>query len=271
MKSGALLAQLDSRAAALTQTEAQANAKSITQQLAAVRADCARYESLLARGAIAQQEYERQASQCRTQEASEEAARARAAEAARVVQDTGIRAPFAGVIGERYASVGDFMQPSSRVVTLLVDNPLRLRLTVPEAAIGYAREGVAVTFQVVGVPNRAFTATIKYIGREIRPLTRDVIDEAVVDNSERLLLPGMFATVDLPTGTAPQPIVPKASIVQTDSGPTVLVVVDGRLQQRAVHIGAAVEESVAVSEGIGKGERVVVRPPPDAVDGALVE
>lgn len=271
VRAGALIAQLDSRSAALTQVEAQANARSIAEQLAAVRAECARVEALLAKSVISQAEYDRQSSQCRTQAASEEAARARAGEAARVLQDTGIRAPFAGVIAERYVSIGDYVQASSKVVTLLVDDPLRLKLTVPEPAIAYAREGVVVTFTVLDLPDRTFSAAIRYVGREVRSLTRDVVDEAIVDNHDGALLPGMFATVLIPTGSALWPTVPKTALVQTDTGPTLFALVDGRLQQRAVHAGVALGDDVAVSEGLKRGDRVVVRPSAETVDGILAE
>jgi len=271
VKAGALVAQLDSRSAASTEVEARANAKSIEEQLTQVKSDCARYEALLAKGAISQQEYDHQASQCRTQAASEEAARARASEAARVLRDTGIRAPFAGVISERNVNVGDYVMPSSHVVTLLVDDPLRLKITVPEPMIAYATEGVVVTFDVLSLPGKKFNATIKYVGREVRATTRDVVDEAIVDNSEHLLLPGMFATVQLPTGAAPTPIVPKTSIVESEAGSTVFVVVDGRLEQRAVHTGVALGDMVAVTEGLKKGEHIVGHPTADTVDGAKVE
>src|SRR5262249_54036595 len=151
----------------LSHAEAQANAKSIAEQLEAVRAECARYEALRKKGAITQQEHDRQASQCVTQASAEEAARARLAEAARVVEDSGIRAPFAGVLGERVVTVGDYVQPSSKVATVLVDDPLRLRLSVPEPAIPYAREGTLVTFKVLSQPGQSFSATIKYVGREV--------------------------------------------------------------------------------------------------------
>jgi len=271
VKAGALLAQLDTRAAAFSQLEAQANVSAVTEQLAAVRMECTRYEELHAKGAITQQEFDRQAAQCRTQASSEEAARARAGEAARVIRDAAIRAPFAGVIGERYVNVGDYVQPSSKVVTLLVDDPLRLRLTVPEPAIAFARQDVNVFFKVVGIPDKTFTAVIKYVGREIRAMTRDVVDEAIVDNHDRLLLPGMFTTVQLPTGTAPQAIVPKSAVLRTDSGPAVFAVVDQHLQQRAVRLGLELDDTIAIPEGVKKGDRVALRPSADMIDGSLVE
>jgi membrane fusion protein (multidrug efflux system) len=271
VKAGALLVQLDTRGALLSHTEAEANAKATADQLTSVRQECERYQALRAKGAITQQEFDRQASQCLTQTSSEAAARARVAEAARVVSDAAIRAPFAGVIGERFVNAGDYVQPSSKVVTLLVDDPLRLLVSVPEPAIPFAKEGTGVTFRTLALPDREFTATIKYLGREVRPATRDVIDEAMVDNHDHLLLPGTFVTVKLPVGNAPQPIVPKSALVNIDDGSTVFAIVDGRVQQRAVRATVEVKDGVAVSDGLKKGDRVVINPPPNLKDGARVQ
>lgn len=271
VKAGALLAQLDARGATLSHAEAEATAKQTADQLAAVRQECERYQALRQKGAITQQEYDRQASQCLTQASSEAAARARVADAARVVADAAIRAPFAGVIGERFVNVGDYVQPSSKVVTLLVDDPLRLRISVPEPGIPYAKEGTVVTFRTLALGDREFTATIKYVGREIRPTTRDMIDEAVVDNKDHLLLPGTFVTVQLPVGDQKLPIIPKNAVVDSDDGTTVYVVANGRLEQRAVQTTVDVGEGIAVAEGLNKDDRVVVNPPKDLKDGSRVE
>jgi RND family efflux transporter MFP subunit len=271
VKAGAVLAQLDARAASITEKEAKANEAVMSEQLAAVRADCARYETLLAKGAITQQEYDRTNSQCRSQASSEEAARARASEAARALGDTSIRAPYAGVIGERFVSVGDYVRPDSKVVTLLAIDTLRLRLSVPERALAAAHEGCVVAFETVSLPGHVYTGTIRYVGREVRETTRDMIDEAVVDNQEGALVPGMFVTAHLPIGEANRPVVPKSALVARDPAQAVFVVAEGRLQERVVETGAAVDESVAVLDGVKKGDRVVVHPTPEMLDGMNVE
>ncbi|HET6337504.1 MAG TPA: efflux RND transporter periplasmic adaptor subunit [Polyangiales bacterium] len=271
VKAGALIAQLDARGATLSHTEAEANAKAIADQLKSVQQECDRYQALRGKGAITQQEFDRQASQCLTQTSSEAAARARVAEAARVVSDAAIRAPFDGVISERFVNVGDYVQPSSKVVTLLDDDPLRLRISVPEPGIPYAKEGTVVKFRTLVMPDRDFAATIKYVGREVRPTTRDVIDEAIVDNKAQLLLPGTFVTVQLPVGTVNLPVVPKNAVVKLDDGQTVFVVVNGRVEQRAVQTTVEVNGGVAAAEGVKKGDRVVVNPPPNLKDGTRVE
>jgi len=257
---GALLAQLDTRTASLSRAEANANAKGASEQLASVRTECARSEELLRKGAISQAEFDRSSAQCRTQSASDEAAQARAAMAAQNISDASIRAPFAGVIAERFAKVGDYVRPDSKIVTLLVDNPLRLRLTIPEPFIGFAKEGTTVTFETVSVPGRVFSGVIKYVGREVRSTTRDVVDEAVIDNRDGALLPGMFVIARIPSGDALLPIVPKGSIVDVDGTTSAFVVVDSRIQQRIVQPGARLGDNVAILDGLKKGDRVVLDP-----------
>jgi membrane fusion protein (multidrug efflux system) len=270
---GAVLAQLDARAAAITETEAKANEAAIAEQLANVLADCKRSEALLAKGAISQVEHDRTSSQCRSQASSEEAARARAAEASRAVGDTSIRAPYAGVIGERFVSVGDYVHPDSKVVTLLATDPLRLRLSVPERAIASAREGSVVSFETAAAPGRVFTGTIRYLGREVRENTRDMVDEAVVENHDGALVPGVFVTAHLTIGEATRPVVPKSALVPAPPAQAVFVVVDGRLQERVVETGPGLTDGdvVAILDGVKKGDRVVLHPTREMLDGMAVE
>ncbi len=268
---GALLAQLDTRSASLSRAEAQANATSASEQLKNARTDCQRYIGLLAKGAITQQEYDKQATSCQTQAASEQAAQVRAAQAGQTISDSSIRAPFSGVIAERFVHVGDYVHPDTRVVTLLVDNPLRLELTVPEANVGSVHPGLAVSFETVGVPGRTFTAIVKYMGGEIREATRDLVVEAVTDNADHALLPGMFVTASLPIGQEMLPVVPANALVSQNDDQSLFAVVDGHLQERIVQVGPKVGDLVAIADGVKKGDQIVVSPPPGAVDGVQTE
>jgi membrane fusion protein, multidrug efflux system len=268
---GALLAQLDARSATLSRAEAEANLSSAAEQLKNVKADCERYVSLLAKGAITQQEYDKQATSCQTQTASEQATRARAAEASQTVADSAIRAPFAGIVAERFVHVGDYVHADTRVVTLLVDDPLRLELTVPEANVQSVHPGLVVSFETVAVPGRSFTATVKFMGGEIREATRDLVVEAVTDNHDHALLPGMFVTAQLPVGEMTLPVVPSSSLVHRGENESAFAVVDGHLEERVVQLGPKVGDLVAIADGIKQGDQVVVSPPPGAADGMQTE
>ncbi|HWO14694.1 MAG TPA: efflux RND transporter periplasmic adaptor subunit, partial [Polyangiaceae bacterium] len=200
VQSGAVLAQLDVRSAAANAAEAQASVASARVQFDAARAECDRYDALVARGAITQQEHEHQTANCKQQLAAIAVTKARATTASLVVGDGTIRAPFAGVVTERWVSVGDYVQAPSKVVTLVVSNPLRLKLTVPERRVAEVKEGALVTFTTTGGAGRTFSGIVKYMSGEVRTTTRDVVVEAMVANDDGALLPGMFVDVSLYAG-----------------------------------------------------------------------
>ena len=268
---GAPIAQLDKRTAVLAAREATANVQSAIEQLSASQKDCDRYQLLLAKGTITQQAYDRAIGQCQMQGASQMAARVRVEQAAQQLADATVRAPFAGKIADRAVHVGDYVRPDSKVVTLLADDPLRLRLTVPENQIFAVKPGLAVRFTSSGIPERSFLATVKFIGGEVREQTRDLVVEAVVDNHDGALLPGMFVSAHLSTGASYLPVVSKQALVAGASAPSVFIIDGDRVRQRMVQLGPPSGELLSVLDGIKPGDRVVLNPSNKLSDGTLVD
>lgn len=268
---GALLAQLDVRVASANAAEAKAAVESAKTQLDVARAECERYDGLVARGAITKQEHDRQTANCKQQLAAMAVSQARVATASIAVGDGTIRAPFGGVITERHINVGDYVQPPSKVVTLVVSNPLRLKMTVPERRISQVKEGALVTFSPAAMPNRTFSGTVKFISGEVREATRDVVIEAIVPNADGALLPGMFVTANLHAGEQPMPVVPKDAIFATGEEQSIFVVDDKRLALRIVKLGVEAGDHVAIEEGAASGELAVLKPTASLSDGAPIE
>lgn len=271
VEKGAVLAQLDIRSAVASVAEARAGVASAKTQLDAARAECERYDVLVARGAITQQEHDRQTASCKQQLAAVAVSQARASSVALVVGDGTIRAPFGGVITERLVSAGDYVQASSKVVTLVVSNPLRLQLTVPERRISEIREGELVTFSPSALPGRTFSGQVKYVSGEVRPNTRDLVVEAIVPNGDGALLPGMFVEASLHVGEREMPVVPKSAVFTTGEEKSLYVVKDKRLELRIVKLGVEAGDGFALEEGAVRGESVVLHPSPSMSDGAAVE
>jgi len=271
VKRGQLIALVDSRTATLVASAAEAQAKVAASQLDEARRECERVQHLLQTGAISQADYDRQTAQCTSQQWSAAAAEAEQASATKALGDTNIRAPFDGVIGERYANVGQYVQPSTRVASIYDPDPLRLELTVPEENVGAISEGLPVGFTVAAFPNQVFTGTVKFISPNIRESTRDLVIEAVVPNADFKLKPGMFAVAKIQLGKHPHPVVPADSIEQDDTGARVFVVVGHQVQERLVQLGERDGDLVAVLDGVQPGEAVVVKPGADVRDGARAE
>jgi RND family efflux transporter MFP subunit len=270
VKPGQVMAKLDTRAASLSAAEARAQVDSTRAQADQASTECARYEQLKAKGAITDLEYQQKITQCRTLPLNVQAASARAALAAQNVGDGQIRAPFAGVVTERFVEVGQYVRQDSRVVTIVSADPLRLQLTVPEAQVASVKEGADVTFAVAAFPERRFVGKVRFVSGALRASTRDLVAEAMVPNAERLLMPGMFADVELVIGTQKLPSVPVAALREQDEQARVFVVTAGRLEERVVAVGARVEGRVAITRGVVDGDQVVVSNPTGLSNGQKV-
>jgi RND family efflux transporter MFP subunit len=271
VKRGQVVAIVDSRGAALAATAAAAQARMAQSQLEEARRDCERVKHLLDTGAISQAEYDRQTSACTSQQWSAAAAEAQQASATKLVGDANIRAPFDGIIGERYINVGQYVQASTRVASVYAPDPLRLELTVPEANVSAVKQDMTVGFTVTAFGDAAFTGRVKFISPNIRESTRDLVVEALVPNPDARLKPGMFSVAKVPLGDRVVPVVPVAAVVRDDAGARVFVVYGKEIQERLVQLGEVQGDAVAVTSGVKVGESVVVQPGPDVRDGARVE
>jgi membrane fusion protein (multidrug efflux system) len=271
VRRGQIIAMLDSRTASLAATAAQAQAKVAQSQLGQARRDCERVKQLLDSGSISQAEYDRQTAQCASQQWSAAAAEAQGQSATKTLGDSSIRAPFDGIVGERYVNVGQYVTPSTRVASIYSPDPLRLELTVPEANVAAIKPDMNVAFTVIAFGDQPFAGQVKYISPNVRETSRDLVVEAVVSNPDGRLKPGMFALARVLVATPPTPVIPSSALVRDETAARAFVVVDRQAQERVVQLGETVGDSVAVITGVRPGESVVVRPPPDMHDGARVD
>lgn len=257
---GQVIAKLDVRAAALSAVDARAQADSARAQEAQARAECTRYEQLKAKGAISDLEYDQKMAQCRTLPLSVEAASARARLAAQNVGDGIIRAPFAGVVTERQIEVGQYVRQDTRVATLVSLDPLRLELAVPESEVSKVKLDAEVRFTVAAFPNQQYRGKIRFVSGALRSTTRDLVVEALVQNPDKTLLPGMFADVELTTGTRKLPSVPRSAMLERDGQAHAFAVVDGRLEERLLSLGPAAGDRASVLKGVVLGDQVALPP-----------
>jgi RND family efflux transporter MFP subunit len=271
VKEGAVLAQLDTSAAALSLLEARVQVKSSQTQEDINQADCARYEQLKAKGAVSALEYDQATAKCKTAPLGLEAAQARQNIAAKNVGDGTIRAPFAGIISERYVDVGEYVQPASKVVSIAQVGELRLELTVPEANLAQLKLGADTSFTVAAYPDKTFHGAVRFIAGSVRATTRDLVAEAVVPNADKLLRPGMFADVALAVGSERLPSVPVGAVFERLDKKRVYVVADGHLQERVLQYGPEQAGRLSVHYGVKAGDKVVVSKLDGLLNGARVE
>ncbi|MGE0863255.1 MAG: efflux RND transporter periplasmic adaptor subunit [Vicinamibacterales bacterium] len=199
------------------------------------------------------------------------AARARVTLAQKALADTTVRAPFAGVVGERFVSIGDYVTRGTRVATVMRVDPLRVELTVPEQYVAAVAAGRAVTFEVDAYPGESFAGQVRYVSPSVAADTRALTLEATVPNTALRLKPGFFATAQIEQATLIPGLLVPATAVRTVSGTArVFVIAGDRVEERVVMVGQPVGDRVEVTSGVSAGERVVASGVDRIVDGVRV-
>lgn len=229
------------------------------------------FDQRSAQKAAAERQYEAARNGAAQQHQSLIAARARVSMAQKALADTVVRAPFAGVVGERFVSIGDYVNRGTRVASVLRIDPLRVQLTVTEQDVSAIVVGRAVTFDVDAYPGQSFTGHVRYVSPAVMADTRALTVEATVPNRDGRLKPGFFATARIERGEQTPRIVVPAAAVRTVSGTTRLFVLDGdRANERVVTVGEVVDGMVEVVTGLSAGERVASSAVDQLRDGSRV-
>jgi membrane fusion protein (multidrug efflux system) len=209
-----------------------------------------RYAALLAQHVVTQQDYDATLGDLNVQKANVDLYEAQ-------IEKTEIRAPFDGVVGLRYVSMGAYVNAATRIATLQRLDKLKVDFAVPEKYSGRIRAGAPITFSVAGGLRR-FDGRIYAIDPRIDAGTRTILLRAVSANSDGSLLPGAFANVQLELEQIHDALlVPAEAVIPGLDEKNVFVVREGSAERRAVEIGARTASEVHILAGIRAGDVVI--------------
>jgi RND family efflux transporter MFP subunit len=186
--------------------------------------------------------------------------RAQLALARQQLGDTTIRAPFAGAITRRQSSLGEFLPVHAPVVTLVRQNPLRVRLGVPERQAARIRQGQAIEIRLEGVTER-FSGRVVRLSPAIDAQNRSLVIEGEIPNPTGKLRPGSFVEGSIVVdSTATGFSVPETAVAGFAGIDRTFVVKDGVLEDRIVKTGRRLAEGrVEIVDGLKEGDQVVAK------------
>jgi membrane fusion protein (multidrug efflux system) len=172
---------------------------------------------------------------------------------------TVVRAPFAGVVGQRLASLGDYVNNSTRLITLQTVNPQRVAFQVPERYADVLKVGQRVLFRVAALSGRDFSGTVDFVDPLVALPGRTITVKALVANPKRDLQAGMFIEARLETAVRPAAVViPEDAVSPMQGSMWVWVAKEGKAERRRVSLGVRTPGYVEILAGIQSGEQVVV-------------
>jgi Cu(I)/Ag(I) efflux system membrane fusion protein len=169
-------------------------------------------------------------------------------------------APRSGVVLERTAVNGMKASPGDVLFRIADLSTIWVLADVPEYALGGVKPGDPTAIRVRSLPGRTFEGRVALIYPQVSKETRTTKVRVEIANPDGVLLPNMYADVEITSGgTSPVVAVPDSALIDTGSRQVVLLDKgDGRFEPRDVKVGARGGGYVEIRNGIAEGDKVVV-------------
>lgn len=269
VKKGQVLFTIDPRPFLAEANRAEAAAGAARAKAELARLELSRAEKLLGEKAIAQREYDERASTLKELDANARAAAAQYATAQINLSYTRVTSPIDGRIGKAEITVGNLIDPSAILTTVVSDDKIYASFDGDESTYlrvgGAARGGrpVAVRIGLASETGFPHEGLLEFVDNKLDNQTGAVRMRAVFANANKLLVPGLFARVQLDgsgKGGAASTILINERAIGTDQSRKFVVVVGAgdKAEYRPVALGPISGGLRVVRSGLKAGEKIVV-------------
>jgi RND family efflux transporter MFP subunit len=279
-------ASLEQARAALEQSLANYEQGKANLELARVTAQ--RWSTLAAEGIVPQQENDQYQAQYQAQVAGVQALeKAIAAQRSNVAAAEAnlagldevqsyrvVKAPFDGLVTLRNVDVGTLVNAGNTLLFRIAQTgTLRTYVNVPQTNANSIRVGQPASLSISTLPRRNFPGTVARTAKSLDPASRTMLVEIRVPNPDGVLLPGMYAQVDLNTPrTNPPLLIPGDSLIVRADGTQVAVVrSDHTVHLQKIQVGRDYGDNLEVISGLQLGDMLIANPGDAVVEGAKVE
>ena len=203
-----------------------------------------------------------------------EVAKASLAESETLLGYATITAPFAGVITQRYVDPGALIQANnagSAIVSLMDFSTVRLQVAVPEIEAAKVTVGQPVRVTTDNLPGRQFDGKVTRFTYALDTTNRTMLAEAILQNQDLALRPGMLVTVKLGIERKEHaPLMPEEALVNERSNTFAYTVADGKAAKQPIKVGFNDGQNVEVLDGLKAGDAIALPGKAKLSDGQSV-
>jgi len=278
VKQGQLLAVVDTPEVDQQLQQSLSNLNTAKANLALAEITKNRYQGLLKKNAVAQQDVDNAVGTYNANKAIVDANQANVKQLQALQSFEKIYAPFDGVITARNTDIGDLINSGSSTTAktdlfhIAQPGKLRVYVNVPEEYSQGVTLGMTADLSLAEFPGRKFQGKLVRTADDINMTTRTLLIEVDVDNPAGTLLTGSYAEVHLAVPTrASTFLLPVNTLLFRSEGLRVGVVQDGKVVLAAVTPGHDFGNQIEVVAGLKAGDQVIVNPPDSLVSGQQVQ
>lgn len=262
VRAGELVARIDSTEYEWRVKREQAALAAAQAQLDMAAKTLENNAQLLAKGFISQIAFDNAQSGLQAARGNRDAAAAALELARKSLADTEIRAPIAGMVAERFAQPGEKLPVDGRIVSLVDLSSIELEAPIPADEIAKVALGARAEFRPEGM-DRTYAGKVVRINPATAAGSRSVFVYIAVEKPDAAIRAGMFAHGRLVLErSAPALVVPFSAVREEAGRASVLAIVDGRLAQMPVTLGArgsaeGLGDAIEVRSGLAPGTQLV--------------
>jgi RND family efflux transporter MFP subunit len=281
VKSGQLLAEIESPEVDQQLAQARADLGTAQANLKLAELTMVRYQNLLKLEAIAKQDVDNAVGAWEADKATVASQMANVKRLEQLVSFEKVFAPFDGVITARNTDIGALVNAGNggaaqELFHLASTDKLRVFVSVPQAYSRSAIPGVTADLTVNEFPGQRFRGKLVRNAESINAATRTLLSEVDLDNPMGRLLPGAFAEVHLKLqAEEPALVLPVTALVFRAEGMQVAVIRPSerggdKVDLVAVTLGRDFGTEIEVTSGITARDSVIVSPPDSLTSGQQV-
>jgi RND family efflux transporter MFP subunit len=223
-----------------------------------------RNKNLLAQNLISKQDYDNAKTALDVTLAQKEAANANYTNAVTQLNYCKIKAPFTGSITKRFFDAGAYVtvsssSPGSNLFMLMDINNLKSLVNIPEKDVPLLNKIIDVNVLADALPGKIFKAKLKKISEAVDLATRTMAVEIDIDNSEKLLKPGMFATIILIFDRKENSLTLPNQVVLKDDGGNYIYLIkpDTTVSKKYIQVGIQYNNKYEILSGVNENDKIV--------------
>ncbi|MGY8995874.1 MAG: efflux RND transporter periplasmic adaptor subunit [Alphaproteobacteria bacterium] len=181
-------------------------------------------------------------------------------------------APFDGALGIPQVDVGTFISTGAELVDLVNRSELLIDFAISERLLSSLALGQTFDATFEAVPGKTFTGTVLAILPSAASGNASIQLRGGIDNADLVLLPGLFARIELAVATrADAVMVPSAAVVKGLGGNYVFTVVNGKAKRISVETGVVQGDLIEITKGVVATDTVVTMGMDKLADGSSVK
>jgi RND family efflux transporter MFP subunit len=278
VKQGQLLAVVDAPEIDQQVEQSISNLNTAKANLALAEITKNRYQALLTKKAVSQQDVDNAVGTYNANKSIVEADQANVKQLQALQSFEKIYAPFDGIVTARNTDIGDLVNSGSAggvktdLFHIAQPGTLRVYVNVPEEYSQGIKEGMTADITLAEFPGRKFQGKLVRTADAINMTTRTLLIEIDVANPTGTLLTGSYAEVHLAIPTqASTFVIPVNTLIFRTEGLRVGIVRDGKVVLATVTPGHDFGNTIEIVAGLKADDQVIVNPPDSIVSGQEVQ